>query len=161
MKLLHGTKGIHGIGSSSPADFPIRNFCPGLAPQALSNHGQSGPISSYGTDLFQGGFRTRQENDLPQPVLLKGSSGNQEMAEVKRIKGSAKKTDPQGQKMLRSTWILSLGSSRMSRLGSTWISLALNSRVTPPWVSLTLRRLAKSVKPPQAATAPKAVRSLV
>lgn len=152
---------VHGVGDALFPDFTVPHLGPGLPAQTRSQHGQPGEVARHRPDTFQGGLCAWDKNNLPKPIGLPGGAGDEEMAEVEGVKGSPEQTDPPPQKMLRSTWILSLGRSRMSRLGSAWISLALNSLVTPLWVNLTFRRLAKSVNPPQAATAPRAVKSLV
>ena len=60
-----------------------------------------------------------EKNNFLQSEIFQSCSRYQKVAKMKGIEGSAKQANPQNQKMLRSTWILSLGNSRISRLGST------------------------------------------
>jgi len=95
MAFLHGSKGIHRIGDSSIFNFPIRNHGPTLPLQALPKHGQPGPIPSHGTGFFQGRMRAGQENHFSQAEQFAGRSRDEEVSEMKRIKGPAEETYPQ------------------------------------------------------------------
>jgi hypothetical protein len=46
-------------------------------------------------DLFQGRMRAGQKNHFPEMKQLGRRSRDQEMSEMKRIKGPAEKTQPQ------------------------------------------------------------------
>ena len=65
--------------------------------------------------LFQGGLGTWKKNDPMRPELLPDFLSQEKMANMERIEAPAEQGDPPTQKMLRSTWILSLGVSLMSR----------------------------------------------
>ncbi len=161
---------IDGIGKTRPVKFPRDQTETSLALNRTPDHLHPVARTRLPAVVFVRRLIRRNKRHMIQCPKLGGRPGNFKMSAVKRIKRSAKYPDTLGaesvrsrsiQKIERSTWMLSSGISGMSLDGSRRISAALNSIRRPPRSRLTLRRLAKSVNPPQAAIAPTAVKSLV
>ena len=95
MAFLHRLEGIDRVGDATPLNFPVGNHRPTLPLQPLPKHGQPGPVPGHGTSFFQGRMCTGKKYHFAQAKKFAGCPRNEEMSEMKGIKGPAKKTDPQ------------------------------------------------------------------